>query len=445
MASEVMPSLEAPLPFEFETPGLTAEILAARTPEALDPILTKLSKSMPALGAPSVRGHRLFVKGLDDAIPHIARTLQLDDRQGEKSNDNVCVIATQLYGVGGHSKVVADITRLIGGEKVSLILTDLYGNISYRRLIGEDMEARGYHCRALLALKAPSVLDRTVELYRVLCAIKPTRIFLLHHHMDVCAVAAAYPFRDVAEFIHHADHLPCLGATVGYSAHVDLTYTCHPICAAAGLNPIYSGMTLPGLSIPQPAEKTDGALVFGTCGNISKYKREGRSSRYRWVDWVIPILRTPNSTFIHIGPTDAALEQEVRQGLADAALDPQRYVFLGPTPNLQAALVANQVDVYVSSYPEGGGRATLEALAAGVPAIAPSEAEMGPLVQFSSPLSGWALVYDPAQLPAAITDAVGRRDAMRGASYRSTVQAELERFEQYVAGRPLGPAPTARN
>lgn len=433
------------MPFEFETPSMTAEILAARTPEELDPILTRLALSRAALGAPSVRGHKLFVKGLDDTIPHIARTLQLHDRGGEKSNDNVCVIATQLYGVGGHSKVVADITRLIGGEQVSLILTDLYGNIAYQRLIGEDMAARGYHCRALLALKAPTVLDRTIELYRLLCAIRPTRIFLLHHHLDVCAVTATYPFRDVAEFVHHADHLPCLGATVGYSAHVDLTYTCHPICTAAGLNPIYSGMTLPDISVIQSAKAADGPLVFGTCGTIGKYRQEGRASRYRWVDWVIPSLRMPNSKFIHIGPTDAALEEEVRQGLADAALDPQRYVFVGSTPNLQAALIAHQVDVYLSSYPEGGGRATLEAMAASVPAIAPSEAEMGPLVQYSSPLSGWALVYDPAELPGAIADAAGRRDAMRAPSYRATVQAELERFEHYVAGQALGPTPAAQS
>ncbi|WP_340646703.1 glycosyltransferase [Phenylobacterium sp.] len=427
--------------FEFETPSMTAEILAAQTPEALDPILARLTQSTAPLGAPDVRGHKLFVKGLDGTIPHIARTLRLADCEGEKSNDNVCVIATQLYGVGGHSKVVADITRLIGGDKVSLILTDLYGNIPYRRLIGEDLAARGYHCRALLALKAPNVLDRTVELYRLLCAVKPTRIFLLHHHMDVCAVAATYPFRDVTEFVHHADHLPSLGATVDYSAHVDLTYTCHPICAAAGLNPTYSGMTLPDVSIVQGVSKAEGPMVFGTCGNIGKYRREGRASRYRWVDWVIPALSTPNSRFIHIGPTDAAFEQEVRQGLADAGLDPQRYVFTGATPNLQAALISHQVDVYVSSYPEGGGRATLEAMAAGVPAVAPSEAEMGPLVQYSSPLSGWTLVYDPAELPAAIADAADRRDAMRSAPYRATVQAELERFEHYVAGRALGPTP----
>lgn len=433
------------MPFEFETPGVAAEILAARTAEALDPILTQLTRSASALGAPTVRGHKLFVKGLDDTIPHIARTLRLDDREGQKSNDNVCVIATQLYGVGGHSKVVADITRLIGGEKVSLILTDLYGNIAYRRLIGEDMEARGYHCRALLALKAPSVLDRTIELYRVLCAIQPTRIFLLQHHMDVCAVAATYPFRDITEFVHHADHLPCLGATVGYSAHVDLTYTCHPICAAAGLNPIYAGMTLPGLSTAQGAETSGGPVVFGTCGNLGKYRQEGRESRYRWLDWVVPALRTPNSRFVHIGPTDAAFEQEIRQGLAEAGIDPERYVFAGLTPNLQSALIDHQVDVYISSYPEGGGRATLEALAAGVPAVAPSEAEMGPLVQYSSPLSGWALVYDPARMPAAIVEAEGRREAMRTAAYRATVQIELDRFEQYVAGRPLGPAPARQS
>lgn len=70
------------MPFEFETPGVTAEILAARTAEALDPNLTKLTKSASALGAPTVRGHKLFVKGLDDTIPHIARTLRLDDREG---------------------------------------------------------------------------------------------------------------------------------------------------------------------------------------------------------------------------------------------------------------------------------------------------------------------------------------------------------------------------
>lgn len=421
------------MPFEFETPGVTAEILAARTAEALDPILTKLTKSASALGAPTVRGHKLFVKGLDDTIPHIARTLRLDDREGQKSNDNVCVIATQLYGVGGHSKVVADITRLIGGEKVSLILTDLYGNIAYRRLIGQDLAALGYHCRTLLALKAPSVLDRTVELYRVLCAIRPTRIFLLHHHMDVCAVAATYPFRDVTEFVHHADHLPSLGATVAYSAHADLTYTCYLACREAGLPATYVAMTLPDLDTTPREAKAPGRLRLATCGSLGKYRNEGRESLRRWTDWVVPALQIEGAEIVHIGPWDEALRDDIHGALTAAGLDPGRYVFLGPAPSLQAALLEQQVDIYLGSYPEVGARAILEAMAVRIPAIVPIETELGPLLTYGSPVPGWAAVHHPDELAAAIAAAAGRAAKMADPAFGDLLAEEMARFETYVA------------
>lgn len=418
---------------EFETPELAAEVLAAGAPDALDAVLTKMSQFARAFGAADVRGHKLFVKGLDDTIPHIARTLQLADRRGEKSNDNVCVIATQLYGVGGHSKVVADITRLIGAEKVSLILTDLYGNIAYRRLIGEDMAARGYHCRALLALKAPSVLDRTIELYRLLCAIKPTRIFLLHHHMDVCAVAATYPFRDVTEFVHHADHLPSLGATVRYSAHVDLTYTCHLACREAGLPAIYAAMTLPDLQTSKAAAKgSSGRLRVATCGGAGKYRNEGRESLRRWTDWVIPLLRSPEAEVVHIGPWDQPLRDDIHGALSAAGLDPARYVFLGPVPSLQAALREQKVDIYLGSYPEVGARAILEAMAVGIPAIVPIEAELGPLLTYGSPLSGWLSVHHPDELPGAITAAIELAAEMAKPEFSARLSEEMARFETYV-------------
>lgn len=424
--------------YGVRNPSLEAELVEARTPAQLNAAFRKFMdfERLTNLDA-RVRGHRLFLRGFDRTVPRIARKLGLSEQPRGRSNDKVVILATQ-FGLGGHTEVAADISRGVGPDGTTVILTDIYANRSYLSDAYPHETAAKFACRSFLSLRSPTLAERTVELHRLLLALNPTRIFLLNHYMDMVAVVGSFAFRSVIDFVHHADFSPCLGASLPYAAHVDLTYVCHLACSKAGLSPIYAGMTLPKPSIvDRPAgDRRNGRLRFGTAGGLHKYRQPGR---HRWADWAVACLRTPSSDFVHIGNWNDAFASEVRQALADAQLDPERYVFVGPVPSVQNALIEQEVDIYVGSYPETGARSGLEALAASIPALMPTAPELGPLLRFTSPLPGWSPLEAPDDVEAGVARTSLVRKAMAGPEYRRSVGSYFQRFDDFVAGRPLDP------
>lgn len=422
---------------DFDAQALVSQTVQAKTLEELGAAMSGIAGLWRQFLASDVRGHKLFARTLDATIPHIARNLGLKPVAGAKSNDNVCIVLTQIYAVGGHSKIAQDISRLIGADRVTIILTDLYGDTTYTKIARSNLTKMGYFCRSFMALRSGSELEKCIELYALLRAINPSRVFLLNHHSDVAAVAATYMFKDVTEFVHHGDHLPCLGATLDYSTHADVTFTCHVACNASGRPADYVGMTLPDLAATPGVRKTAGpSAILATCGSVAKYRHADRVSKYRWSDWAVAALRDNDHVFLHFGPPTDELVADVEAGLRAAGIDPTRYRFMGSVPSLQQALVDHGVDVYVASYPETGGRANLEALAAGLEVIVLDDPGLGPLLRFTSPITGWRAISDTGEMAGALKASLAEAGGASGR--RDEVSAELGRFEHFIAGPAAG-------
>jgi hypothetical protein len=421
--------------FVYENPEIEQTLTRSNEFDDLEDALKRLAELVPDFLGPENRGRRMFCPGLDAAAPWLTRLLKLEDRPGERSNDNVCILATRFYGVGGHSKVASDISRLIGAERTTIVFTDLYRQLRPRDLVHGGLDASYAH-RALMLLSAPTMLEKMIELYNLLAALKPTRIFLMGNHMDMVAVAGAWPFRSIVDYIHHADHMPTLGATLPWAAHADLTYTCHLACEAAGLHPLYSAMSLGKLAHAEPRRSPGAARRFATCGAMHKYRQP---ARHRWVDFVIPALRRPDAEFIHIGPFDEVFVAEVHGPLAEAGVDPDRYRFVGVLPDLRQALVEHETDVYLASYPDSGGRANLEAMAAGLAPIIPVAEDLPPLMHFDLPLESWVRITDPARMDAAIDRSLVLSAELGGPAPRRALAAEFNRFEAFVTSPDQAP------
>lgn len=417
---------------DFRVDDLVKRTLEAGTIAELTPIMTEIAGLWPRFTASDVRGHKLFVERLDRTVPHIAKILRLSPVESSKSNDNVCIILTQIYAVGGHSKIAQDISRIVGAERVTIILTDLYGNTTYTQVAQSDLVGMGYFCRAFMALKARTALERGVELYNVLRAVRPTRIFLLNHHSDPAAVAATYMFKGITEFIHHGDHLPCLGATLDYSTHADVTHTCHLACAATGRPATYVGMTLPDPVASPGRTRPGGSLTLATCGSVAKYQHTNRNCRYRWSDWAVAALRDNDMIFLHFGPPTDELVADVGTALSSAGINKARYRFMGPVPSLQQALIDHGVDLYIASYPETGGRSNLEALAAGLEVIVLEDPQLGPLLKFGSPIRGWRAIERPENTTDAINAALAERQTRSSLWEDNGVEFERARFKHFV-------------
>jgi len=425
--------------FAYSNPEHEAALRGATTPEALAEALVRLNDLIPSFMHPPIYARRLHSFGLDETVPLIASRLGLKDTPGVKSNDNVCIVVTRLYSTGGHSQVVADIARAMGAENTTLIYSDIFKHFRYPSPL-PDLSRFSAPNRALILLQAPTLSERITELYTHLRAIRPTRIFLVSNHMDMVSVAGCWPFRSVVDFIHHADYMPSIGATLPFSAHVDLTYTCHLACREAGLDPIYSAMKAARPAVAPPPTPEKRGLLFATCGHSHKYVKPGR---YRWADFALAALRTPESRMLHIGPADDAFRQSITSVLAAEGIDPARYEFRGVAP-LQAELISRGVDLYVSSYPEPGGRANLEAMIAGLPCLAPTEIAAGPLIVDRFPLPQFHLLSRPDELSALIGRSAELKDQAAGPEARAALDAEMSRFDSYLAGEALSPTADER-
>lgn len=421
--------------YVYEQATLERELDAATTEETLEAALRNIGVLSRTFRDPKIYGRRLFSTGLDALVPKVARRLNLRDVTLAKSNDNVCIVGTEFFRTGGHSRVALDIIERFPQERRPVVFgTKIYSNYSYTSLLQHPELNSGMGERASVGLTSPTLVGKIVELYMILLVMRPTRIFLMAHPMDLVAVLATWPFRSIVDFLHHADHVPSIGATLPFSSHVDVTYTCHLACREAGFDAIYSGMSARRAEAPASERHEGKSLRIATCGSSHKY--EG-ARRYRWLDYAVAALNAPGSELIHIGPTKPEFEAEIRNALASAGIAPERYVFAGWAASLGEELVKREVDVYLSSFPETGGKANLEAMGVGVPVIIPMGADMPPLTRFNLPLNHWLEIDRPDELAEALDKARALSRAMREPAEVARLEAELSRFDDYVALRPV--------
>jgi hypothetical protein len=422
------------LQYVYQQPELEREIAEAATAETLEAALSKVLKLNQGFREPEIYGRQLFAGGFDRLVPEIAAKLNLEDMPGAKSNANPCIVATRFYGAGGHSQVAMDIQRRFPDRGVSIVLTNLYVDARYQDLLRQPRLRSTLNERAHVLLRSRTIVERILELYMILSAVRPSRIFLMGHHMDIVSVVGCWPFRDVVEFVHHADHMPSIGATVPFSSHVDLTWTCHQACRDAGLEPTYSGMTAPGAQAVRPAPAAGAPLRIATSGSPNKFAGRGR---FTWHDYAIAALKRPETELVHIGHVEDGFEAATAAALQAAGVDPARYVFAGWARSLGEELVARKADVYLSSYPETGSKANLEAVVAHLPVIVPLDADAPPLIRYSLPLEHWLPVATPDEMPDALDRAVALAAWMREPAELARLDCELDRFDAYVAMRPL--------
>ncbi|CAN7558984.1 glycosyltransferase [Phenylobacterium sp. LjRoot225] len=428
--------------FEYRRPDVEQALLSAKDVASLEAALTATAGLKADLDDPAIRGHQMFSPGLDAAIPTVARRLDLHDVPLTKTNDRICIVATRLYEFGGHSKVASDIAAIVGPGDTTVVYTDIDRELRHQNLLNLRRTPADNRHRADLLLGANTLVGKILELYNLMAAVRPGRIFLLTHHFDMVALIALWPFRSVVEYLHHADHLPTLGATLPWSAHADLTWGCHTTCQRAGLNPTYVGLTVTPTALTTPSTtggKTPDRLRIATCGHSAKYRGAGT---YRWLDFAVAALQRPGAEIVHFGDAEDAFQREIRQGLAEAGVDPAAYVFAGLTPGLAEDLRAREVDVYLSSYPVSGGKAIVEAMSAGLPPIVPLDPDCPPLLRFDFPTDIWVEVSRPQDINGAIDAALAKRAAMAGAG--DPIAAEVERFNAYVRTPPAATPPAAR-
>ncbi|AMV43457.1 glycosyltransferase family 4 protein [Paraburkholderia caribensis] len=294
----------------------------------------------------------------------VAPSLALPERAQIEDRVDCVILATELYRAGGHSAVIGDLVRTGRfGPRTVLMLTDTLNSADptiaderYGDLVEVEMAPAG-----VLLEKLHWTLSR-------LLVLRPRRLILFNHHYDSVAIAAAQPgIADEIVFYHHGDHQLCLGATLTHTLHVDP----HPMgfyhCRGElGLTAnVYWPLDVDDLGTRARTNR-DSALRTCSSGSSNKFELD---YKYRYADIVPQLIARTGGTHVHIGPLSESALQRIYGGLVDLAVPQGRFIHIPWVSSVWRTLQQQQIDLYLTSFPLGGGRVAIEAMGAGIPIV----------------------------------------------------------------------------
>lgn len=324
------------------------------------------------LNSTKIFGSQLF----DDFCQEIGG-INLKKRQNNKSGNQVpgrtvVYVATKLQASGGHTAVLADIIRLSPANKIHVLVTGLDGISDRAAILQRFAEIDGitfeYAPRGSHIKKLDWLQSRIQEL-------NPKDVWLFNHHHDSVAVAAVQRTQDYnLHFYHHGDHHFSLGVYLEGIDHIDP----HPMgfhnCRQnLGIcDNRYMPLTVKDLGVSKQkvaVDDKDRRLLTCTAARSNKVEVE---YFVKYVDVIPEMLKASKGSHVHIGKLSYFALRKIRKKIRALGLDADCFKYVPYVPSIWGFFLENNVDLYIASFPYGGGRTLIEAMGAGVPVAAHS-------------------------------------------------------------------------
>jgi hypothetical protein len=286
----------------------------------------------------------------------------------ETDRADCVILATELYRTGGHTAVIEDLL-LTGrfGPNTVVLLTDAL-HTADPSIIDERF---GASVRGEVA-PAGDLADKLRWTMSRLFALRPRRLILFNHQHDAVAIAAAQPgLADETVFYHHADHQLCLGVTLAHTLHVDPHpmgfHHCRQAIGVSGN--VYWPLVVEdeGWAPARIDSANSGCLRTCSSGSHNKFEHD---YKYQYADILPRVLSLTGGTHFHIGPLSDETIERIHASLDALQVERERFVYIPWVRSVWKALRQYRVDLYIASFPIGGGRVLIEAMGAGVPLIA---------------------------------------------------------------------------
>ena len=311
-------------------------------------------------------------KNLDDLCQRIGKAnleaikkKNVDVRLSQDGSPDFIYVVTKLQKSGGHTRVIEDLIKAWPEARHVILSTELDGKSE------ADYLMNGLNKQSNMVFELASkgnYQQRLTWLQNRLLEIRPKKVYLFNHHQDSVAVAAIQPEMKLdASFYHHGDHHLCLGVYLSHLKHIDPHPMGYHNCRdKLGIANIYIPLTVDDKG-PRLADLEflhDGKLTTCTAARSNKVEIPYFVS---YADFVPKLLKITDGKHIHIGRLTPWALFKIRRGLKRLGVAPDRFVYTPWVPSVWKALHDYRVDLYIASFPYGGGLTLIEAMGAGIP------------------------------------------------------------------------------
>lgn len=325
-----------------------------------------------------------FAEDIDQLCQVFADSLSQDmpvkaDKIGFDRITNIHVV-TEIYQAGGHRSLIDQIIAAYPDERHIVLFS------------GAFEKTRDFSMASIVAsggfpIYPDSTLDRfdrLLWLREKLGTFTARRLFLHHHPSDVIATIAlaefAPKYANRAYVMHHADTVASLGVDFPQATHLAIRPEQKQTILAS--RPDYSVHVVPLVFDPErqappinpkivakikTGKRTylsEGALITATCGGGHKFCGDGDLGLHIILR---RILQTTGGRHYHIGSMNRHMKATIQTELDLAGIHPDRLILLPQTKSVASTLIQNNVDIFLASFPVGGGLTIVEAAYAGLP------------------------------------------------------------------------------
>lgn len=307
----------------------------------------------------------LYYPNLDSKLEKLSQRLKESSQPSLASSisNNTLIVASEMYDVGGHSRVILDIARET--PYATIVLTDMFwrtrnspDNINWLLSALPNV--------TIIVLTQLSLWGKCQALYQLTLRLQPKSILYFNHHQDPIPFVGTLAHEGSRKYVvHHCDHNPSLGNTLNDVGHVDFARETALECARhlrreTSVLPLY----VPDIGRKEPSSASTAPFSVVTSGPSHKFIRTGDLSLQNIVCTSLDVI---NGSFFHIGDLDDDWIQEIRAHLNNNAINPERFITLGRVASIWGTLQGIDANLYIGSAPVGGGRTAIEAQGCGYP------------------------------------------------------------------------------